>query len=537
MLLELKCDKFIEPNIYFHNGVNIILGDNNASNSIGKSTFLMIIDFIFGGKSYLKHNKDVIENIGHHTFMYNFKFDNNIFYFKRNTNEEAIVYQCNKNFNTILKMSLDEYNLFLKKHYSLNNLTLSFREIVGLFSRIWGKGNDIIDRPLHIVANKNNIEVIGFLLALFEKNQLIKELQCDKKIYEEIKKGINNSAKIGIFNKINKLKYKKNIKDLDILNKKLADYEKNIFNKETTLTEEMNKKISELNLEKRKLLNLKISLDNKVKKIIFSKEKDKILTDYEIKKILEFFPSINKEKLVNIDKFYKGIINILDKEIKERINSLKCDIDELEKSIKKYDEEIEIIMSKFGKTSKILVEEIVEIINEKNLKQEENENYDKKVESTNKIKEIEKQLKDLTSKFLDEISIKINNNLKNINEHINPEKKPPILTLSEKNYSFENNNNTGTGKGYENLLIFDIALFTELPIPFLIHDSFLFKNIGKDTMENILKEYNQFKRQIFISLDESNRYDKETQHLIQKNKVLSLDKSRVLFNKNWSNKI
>ena len=57
MLKEISCDKFLvdgtirEP-IKFHAGLNTIVGDSNSSNSIGKSTLMMIIDFCFGGLDY-----------------------------------------------------------------------------------------------------------------------------------------------------------------------------------------------------------------------------------------------------------------------------------------------------------------------------------------------------------------------------------------------------------------------------------------------------------------------------------------------------
>ena len=59
MLVEVQCDKFIEKGkkreaIQFHPGLNVVLGDDNGSNSIGKSTFLMILDFVFGGSDYIK---------------------------------------------------------------------------------------------------------------------------------------------------------------------------------------------------------------------------------------------------------------------------------------------------------------------------------------------------------------------------------------------------------------------------------------------------------------------------------------------------
>ena len=71
MLVEIYCNKFktggkdgeVRPVIKFHKGLNAIIGDDNRSNSIGKSTLLMIIDFVFGGDDYIYkcsavHNAD-----------------------------------------------------------------------------------------------------------------------------------------------------------------------------------------------------------------------------------------------------------------------------------------------------------------------------------------------------------------------------------------------------------------------------------------------------------------------------------------------
>ena len=53
MLKQISCDKFLEKGkirepIIFHLGLNTVMGSENAANSIGKSTFLLIFDFIFG---------------------------------------------------------------------------------------------------------------------------------------------------------------------------------------------------------------------------------------------------------------------------------------------------------------------------------------------------------------------------------------------------------------------------------------------------------------------------------------------------------
>ena len=52
MLKQISCDKFLDngqvrPPITFKLGLNAVLGDSAKSNSIGKSTLLMIIDFCF----------------------------------------------------------------------------------------------------------------------------------------------------------------------------------------------------------------------------------------------------------------------------------------------------------------------------------------------------------------------------------------------------------------------------------------------------------------------------------------------------------
>ena len=60
MLLEIRCDKFATTvdgklvtrgPITFYEGLNTILGDKKAQNSIGKSTFLLVIDFASAEKS------------------------------------------------------------------------------------------------------------------------------------------------------------------------------------------------------------------------------------------------------------------------------------------------------------------------------------------------------------------------------------------------------------------------------------------------------------------------------------------------------
>lgn len=58
MLHEIQSNTFIlnntiRPKVVFNDGLNIVNGTDTGTNSIGKSTFLMAIDFCFGGKDYV----------------------------------------------------------------------------------------------------------------------------------------------------------------------------------------------------------------------------------------------------------------------------------------------------------------------------------------------------------------------------------------------------------------------------------------------------------------------------------------------------
>lgn len=87
-LNDADIDEELVPLSYeFHSGLNAVVGDEIASNSIGKSTMLMIIDFVFGGEDYIKKNHDTVDQLGHHDFRFVFEFLDKEYFFVRSTNE------------------------------------------------------------------------------------------------------------------------------------------------------------------------------------------------------------------------------------------------------------------------------------------------------------------------------------------------------------------------------------------------------------------------------------------------------------------
>lgn len=538
MLVELYCDKFIKTKITFNKKLNIVLGDSNATNSIGKSTFLMILDFIFGGKAYLEHNKDVLENIGNHEFKFVFEFDNKKEYFKRKVEldkKNNIVYMCNSNFDEISEVEISDYTKYLKRKYKLENINLTFRKIVSLYSRVWGKRNDSLMKPLHPVSNASTKDILDELISLFKKDLIISQLKEDLEKLDSIKKLISYKVKYSLNENLNKTEYKKKIKQLSSVEEKLDGLKENIFSSESKYTEEVGEKISLLLKERDEILKIKLGLNNEIIRLKNNIEKNSKLSSDEEKKIVEYFPNVNIERIKEVGNFQNKITKILNTEINKRIVELTNEIENLEQDTQNLNLKLNKYLEGFGETSKTMVEQISNcILEEKELKNY-TETFEKNLETKQELDKKNKEFIEEKISKLNEIASNINKKIDELNNQINPSQLvPELIILSENNYEFKIKNNTGTGKGFENLIIFDLAILTLTELPFLIHDSFIFKNIDIITTENILQTYKKYNKQTFIALDEKKRYSSEIQNLIERYKVLELSKEKVLFRKAWN---
>ncbi len=184
---------------------------------------------------------------------------------------------------------------------------------------------------------------------------------------------------------------------------------------------------------------------------------------------------------------------------------------------------------------KYIVDKIYELTIESNKLKNENRFYQEKIDITEEVKEIEIDIDALIGDVLAEIEVQINKELIEINEKIHDKgKKIPKIRLGRKTYQFYHSSNTGTGKSYADLIEFDLSILKLTTLPFLIHDSILFKNIEDVAVDKIIEQYSDFNNQIFISIDGIGKYDKKSIKTLNESKVLELSKNRKLFNKDWS---
>lgn len=177
MLVEVRCDKFIsngkvrEP-IRFHAGLNVVLGDDNGSNSIGKSTFLMILDFVFGGIDYIQKCVDVQENVKEHTICFAFDFGGQMYYFSRNTIDYNKIVKCDAGYQALpdeKPLSLQKYGEFLCEQYALSAEGTTWRGAIARFIRVYKRDTLDEERPLRSSKDENTADAIKGYMRLYDR--------------------------------------------------------------------------------------------------------------------------------------------------------------------------------------------------------------------------------------------------------------------------------------------------------------------------------------------------------------------------------
>ncbi|WP_027364800.1 DUF2326 domain-containing protein [Desulfotruncus alcoholivorax] len=533
MLRQIICDKFREPILTFKAGLNAVIGDEVASNSIGKSSILMIIDFVFGGDSYTKANKDAVENLGHHEFKFSFVFGEEELFFSRGTKDYKYTTICDGNYNPVKTIKTDEYTAMLKEKYQITLKDISFRNIVGRYTRVYGKENLNEKKPLQYFDKEPKKESILALIKLFDKYQSIKEyeLQIDK--LTEEKNVLMKAIKNEFIPKVTKAIFNQNEKKIAELTAQLEKVKKDIIGVSVDIDALLTKDILELKSEKSQLVRQYNIYENRLKRTKHNINQEKLNIDPELARLAEFFPSINLEKIKEIDRFHNSLTGILKEELKkselELTKQIKCILSDIEKVDRKIEEKLNI-----KNAPKYTYEKVIDLSAQIKQLNDENSFYTKRKSLEDALASAKSDLAEIRSSIVADICSQINNRMNEINKLIYPDnRRAPTLSIDGENYIFATFGDTGTGTAYANLITFDLALLDLTCLPIVIHDLPLLKNIQNEAIENIIKIYVAHKKQIFIAIDKIHTYNEETAETLEKNKFLSLSKDKTLFVLNW----
>jgi len=538
MLKEIQCPFFNHTRITFHQGLNIILGDDDAKNSIGKSTALMVIDFVHGGSSFLKDEAGAIRTLGHHHYNFSFEFAGQPYYFSRSTDVSDVVYVCDGNYVRLSESPVEDYCRTLKGLYGLAGLESSFRSIVSPFSRIWKKGGLEPDQPFISALKESSGKAISRLIDLFERSA---DIAAEKKVLDEQKerkKLITGSMNANIIPNINKTQYKANSKTI-AENAVQIEQLKQGFSGTLNAYEAMfDKSLQRMHQRKIELTNLRSELQNKVKRL--QREISGITPRLaaNIALVAEFFPSVNVERLEKVEAFHQKIGRIVKKELKDELAAAQLEESSLTSEIMSLEQQIQSALKSKGMPDD-LFKRIFDLKEITDKATEENKYFEKKAQIEDAIKISGDRLDGIFTQIFLDIEEKLNLKLKGFNKVVyGPTRNSSELRIkSSSSYSFTTPGDTGTGKSYAGLIGFDRAMLTLTRLPFVIHDSVVYKNIEVAAIQKILRILASIKsKQVFLSFDEAKKFGLQTEQLIKKFTVLKLSHNDLLYNRDWRDK-
>lgn len=535
MLIKIICSLLNRGEISFCAGLNVILGDDDAKNSIGKSSALMIIDFAMGGTSLLEDKAGIIKSMGHHSYIFEFYFNGGKYFFSRSTNEPSIIRVCTNDYQVTSEISIEEYTAKLKNLYNLDHLRNSFRSLVSPFSRIWNKGALDPEQPFFSDAREAAGVAIGRLIDLFERSDDIAEEKSILDAHNEKKKIISKSMNEEIIPKINKTQYKAN---QNIIASKMNTIEalKQGFTGALSAYEAL------FDESLRKLQQRKNELANQRNEILI--KKDRIERDLlgitprlsaNIALVQEFFPNVDAKRLEQVESFHQNISKAVQKELRKDLVIYSEQISNLNVEISDLEENIRTSLASKGTPDDLFarVFELKEFVDKAT---EENKFYDKKEAIKIDASLSKKRLEDIyVSIFLD-IETSLNKKLKSFNQVVyGPRRNASQLRIkSASSYSFISPEDTGTGKAYAGLVGFDLAMLSLTHLPFIVHDSVLYKNIEVPATRNIIRILASVKRkQIFLAFDEAPKFGEMAERLLRTHTVLKLSDDELLYNKDW----
>lgn len=535
MLKLIKCEKFRTKSISFNSGLNTVLGDEKASNSIGKSTLLMIIDFVFGGDTYLRYNSDTVTELGEHIYQFKFGFDKN-YYFERATVSPNIVEICDSDFNRVDTVSLEQFKNFLLDKYQLSDLLSSFRQIVGLYSRVWGKDNINTDKPMHSFSQQTAKLAVDNLLKIYGKYGELEELEKSLDNVVKDKSALRNAWKSKLIPKILKPSYLENKEIIETVQIELSEIKEQLAKYTDNLNEIVSKELLELKADKDVLLADELNFNAQLNQLRSNLTSSKHFKSKNLQELVSFFPNANINKLAEIDSFHKEISSILATEIREAEKSLEQQVSDIRIELSRIDSIVRELTQDVT-APEAVVDRICKISNKLKDALLENEYYELSSSLKDKIKHFKADVKIVRESVCGFVQSIINKSAFELVSRIYDENsQSPRLLITGNNYRYDVDEDTGTGKAYSNLVIFDLSVLRTSKLPFLIHDSLLFKNI--ENIENravasMIPLYEDQQKQSFIAIDEISKYGSATASTLFDNAVVQLDEANTLFNKVW----
>ncbi len=543
MLKEIRCDKFISNGVIrdpirFNRGLNTVLGSASGSNSIGKSTFLMIIDFVFGGNDYAEKTFDVLANVGPHTIQFCFEFDGQQYYFSRSPLYKNEVSKCDSNYKEAEIITLDAFRKFLHEKYQIKSREQSFRGAVGNYFRVYLRECCDEGHPLKSSDRAPDKDGILELIKLFDKYDAISAFIKEQKEAKDKETTYKNAIS---FHQISaprtKSEYRANAKEIERLKVEIEELAEKSSAGLMDVDSVVAKRIADIKGILSKLRRQRTRI--KAQLASLSEEgqtKKQIETNFS--ELLHYFPNVDTKTLDEVESFHAGLSAALAFEFKEKKKELEELLSISEEEIGKQENELRSV-STITDVSRAILDSYANAMQRYNNLMEANQHYDERQLLRQKVADIGEQISKVFKSELSVIAFDLNKLMDEYNRMVYHEDRsaPTINIQDESHYTFDTPNDRGTGSRYKGLILFDLAVLKLTALPAVAHDSFMLKQIEDSVLEKLFEMYSKTEKQVFIAMDKETSYTERAQEILNDSVVLRLSPDgNELFGRSWNKK-
>lgn len=545
MLSEIMSDEYVSNGnkrgrIKLHPGLNTVLGGKQSDNSIGKSTFLLAIDFCFGGDAYCTATdlQTRFSNV-RHTVKFAFDFDGRMEYYSRGIVTPTEVNKCDSDYNVLETIGIKEFREHLFQQYRIDLPSITFRDVVGRYMRIYGKDNYSEKRPLEAASKEKESNGITALEKLFNYYSQIEEYKIEAKKKEDRKKTFNAAKKENLLQVYvpTAAQVKKNEKEIADLQKQLDEL---TATSDVDMSEEEMVNADEVLAIKSRITSLK----RKRSKLISQQNTVKLndagtpISEEDYRELQEFFPGVDLKRLSDVENFHRKLQGILKEEIDDEVQSLQTLIDAVSSEIEELQEQQRNLGVPASLPSKFIKkhEELTRRIASLNAQNKAKASADR---LKDEVKQANDTLHDAELQVLNTISGKINEQMRQYNEYVySGTRNAPVIQFdSGSKYTFHTPGDGGLGTGYKSLILFDLSVLRLTQLPVAAHDSLMFNHIGYEPLEKIMELYIQSGKQIFIAYDKQNAPTPCIQEILNQTTVIHLSEDgNELFGYSWAKK-
>ncbi|MBQ7243135.1 MAG: DUF2326 domain-containing protein [Bacilli bacterium] len=547
MLVEISCDKFKENGnprgtISFRPGLNAVLGIGTETNSIGKSTFLMIIDFCFGGDDYINKEKIVVDHIGHHEIHFAFEFNGRKHYFSRGTSNPNYVFRCTD--SRYLPegrrgMHKDDFRSFLSEMYQLNYEGVTFRQAISRFFRIYNRQTHNELKPLNATVNEEDRKGIVSIMKIYGLYGPIDALASKVDAAEQAKTGFDFARKHSLAPiAASKDEYNANVAKIKRLRAELeqllADNDMGRSDPDIIRASEE----SRLRLLRKELVRERGKITDRLDSIQFDYDYDEAEISRSIDRLKTFFPGLDFSSIAETEQFHKKVRSIIEKEFRQG----KEDIEAL---LARYDEQIAEIDKRLQSypqipdVKKAIMDRHTELQRELERLEAANANYDKKGTLTTGLEKAKQELDEVMRRQAGILQSKINARIEELAHLFGDGRKPPYLSISSlSSYVYCLPDDNGTGNRFKAVALLDLAIMEQTNIPAICHDTIVTDSLdaaGKARLIDLYTAYDGTSKQVFISFDNPEGADEKTKKTLYSHEVLRLSKgTQTLYGIAWA---